>query len=153
MNVVTNAFVTMTANSFHPVVMAPEPGLHAAGKAEGEEAGAESRANRREGLANVARILWDPSQTASISPSSRLLRMVEAVSLLLNLAAFYLIVMANKKLFKDPAKGGYGFTGVGTLGCYHYSTSCLILRFCGSKPPVPFKEHEWRLKVVLVCPV
>lgn len=53
-------------------------------------------------------MLWDPSQMSSIAPSSRLLRVVEVVSLLLNLAAFYLIVIANKKLFKDPAKGGYG---------------------------------------------
>ena len=45
----------------------------------------------------------------ALSPGSPcLLRVVEGVSLLLNLLAFYLIVIANKKLFKDPAKGGYG---------------------------------------------
>jgi hypothetical protein len=74
----------------------------------GGDAAERPRAIRRDGLASLLRMLWDPSQTSSIAPSSRLLRVVEVVSLLLNLLAFYLIVIANKKLFKDPAKGGYG---------------------------------------------
>ena len=74
----------------------------------GSDAAERPRAIRRDGLANLVRMLWDPSQTASIAPGSRMLRVVEVVSLLLNLMAFYLIVIANKKLFKDPAKGGYG---------------------------------------------
>jgi hypothetical protein len=74
----------------------------------GGDAADRHRPIRRDGLSSLFHMLWDPSKTTSIAPGSRLLRMVEGVSLLLNLLAFYLIVIANKKLFKDPAKGGYG---------------------------------------------
>jgi predicted protein tyrosine phosphatase len=43
-----------------------------------------------------------------------------------------------------------GFTGVGTLGCYHYCSSGIILRLIGSEPVKPFKPEEWRLKGMLV---
>lgn len=50
-----------------------------------------------------------------------------AVSLVLNLGAFYLIVSLNKKLFRDVEKGGYGLRGVATLTFFQV---WLLLAYC-----------------------
>lgn len=62
---------------------------------------------RIDSLSDLAHLLLDPSRAKHIPADSTALRLLEAASLALNLAAFYLIVMLNKKLLKDPAKGGY----------------------------------------------
>ena len=45
-------------------------------------------------MAALVRLLLDPSKAARLPSSSILLRILEATALLLNLAAFYLIIMA-----------------------------------------------------------
>lgn len=77
------------------------------------------------------------------------MRALEAVSLVLNLGAFYMIVSLNKKLFRDPEKGGYGLKGVATLTFFQYITSWVMLRLSGVKPK-PFEDGEWKMKLLLI---
>ena len=77
-------------------------------------------------LGDLVRLLLDPSKAARLPSSSILLRILEATALLLNLAAFYLIIILNKLLLKDRSKGGYGLKGVATLSCFHYSLQARV---------------------------
>ncbi len=62
---------------------------------------------RLHGAGDLARLLLDPARAKGMAADSPARRLLEAASLTLNIAAFYLIVMLNKKLLKEPAKGGY----------------------------------------------
>jgi hypothetical protein len=80
----------------HPGMLKNEPSTPPA--ADGE---------RLWGVGDFARLLLDPAKAKGMAANSTARRLLEAASLALNLAAFYLIVMLNKKLLKEPAKGGY----------------------------------------------
>jgi hypothetical protein len=65
------------------------------------------------------------------------------------LGAFYMIVSLNKKLFREPEKGGYGLKGVATLTFFQYITSWVMLRLSGVQPK-PFEAGEWKMKLLLI---
>ena len=98
------------------------------------------------GWRDMLKCLWDPSAAKDIPVNSVALRALEAVSLLINLMAFYMIVSLNKKLFKSRDKGGYGVTGVATLTFFQYITSWFMLRLSGVRAK-PFERDEWKTQV------
>ena len=100
------------------------------------------------GWRSMLKCLWDPSAAKDIPVNSVALRALEAVSLLINLMAFYMIVSLNKKLFKSRDKGGYGVTGVATLTFFQYITSWFMLRLSGVRAK-PFERDEWKTRVTL----
>eukprot|EP00802_Teleaulax_amphioxeia_P013860 Tamp_13915.p1 GENE.Tamp_13915~~Tamp_13915.p1 ORF type:complete len:533 (+),score=76.79 Tamp_13915:22-1599(+) len=101
------------------------------------------------GVAQLLKCLLNPSAAKDIPQESITRRILEALSLGMNLLAFYLIVSLNKKLFKDKDKGGYGLKGVATLTFFQYTTSYIMLCLTDVKSR-PFEAGEQGLRWLLV---
>jgi hypothetical protein len=72
------------------------------------------------GWRGLLKCLSDPSVANGMPVNSAALRALEAASLVLNLAAFYMIVSLNKKLFKPPEKGDASLSLSLSLSIYIY---------------------------------